>query len=323
MNNRSGFTILELTMVLAISTIMMSGLFEMYQQVIRNMQRIERFVFEDMQIVTLKTRLEKDFLGLSVIWFAQQKLQDQQDAEQKNSAQASASDRAQEKLVSLYFYSINKHENLDFFTLVTVNPLQSYGAHQKHFARVVYQVQPDPIHKNMFRLMRKEIASVNEFVDEKSLAQGKFYQVIDGIKSIQTTYHFMDQKELQQREKQAEQQDKKSTDQQKLQPVVKTTRQWIPDHEEQKQDKNQQAAPQDKQGKIQGACIPLLVEMKLVFGATDQQTEQVHELKFGTQSTVSNLVKLPRDTAKQATPAAASQAAENKPNNPDSEKKGA
>ena len=276
-----------------------------------------------MQIFTLKSRLEKDFLGLSAIWFEQQKLQDQQDAEQKNTAQAFASDRAQEKLVSLYFYSINKNENLDFFTLVTVNPLQSYGAHQKHFARVVYQIQPDPVHKTMFRLMRKEIALVNEFVDEKSLAQGKFYQVVDGIKSIHMTYHFMDQKELQQREKQAEQQDKKLTDQQKLQPVIKTTRQWIPDHEEPKQDKNQQTTPQDKQGKIQGACIPLLVEMKLVFGPTDQQTEQVHELKFGTQSTVSNLVKLPRDTAKQATPAPAPQAAENKPNNPDSEKKGA
>ena len=97
---KSGFSTLELIMVIAVSAIMMTCLLEIYNQVGRNMIRVERFVFEDTQLLTLKNRLEKDLSGLSAIWFTQADAEEKKaaGAEQKN---VSPTDK---KKSSRYFY---------------------------------------------------------------------------------------------------------------------------------------------------------------------------------------------------------------------------
>ena len=163
---KSGFTSFELIMVMAVSAIMMTALFEIYNQVTKNMARVDRFIFEDSQILALKNRFGKDVSGMSAIWFVYKPKADQK-------ADALKSDASDKKMKSKYFYSVNKDGHLDTLTFLTTNALQSYGFVQHRFVRVVYQVQPDPKHENLFRLMRKEIVIPSQDIDEQTLQQGK------------------------------------------------------------------------------------------------------------------------------------------------------
>lgn len=297
MKRQLGFSILELVMVIAISTMMMSILLRIYHQVTQSMARIERFVYEDSQILTLKNRLQKDFSGLSAIWYTQE------DIEKKKAAvEAQKPDLAKEKIrSSQYFYSVNKHGNLDFLTFITTNALQSYGSVHNRFVRVVYRLEVDPVHKKMFRLMRKEVILLTEHIDESSLKSGTSYELVTGITSLEMTYHLVDKVELQNQMKASADVPADSGAQQASKPIIRSVKQWTFDGKKKKendkagkdQPKNSGDASAEKTDDdaknsdpvgdeldLGGAVAPKFVEMKIVFGATRQQQEKEYKLVF-------------------------------------------
>lgn len=284
---KSGFSSLELIMAMTISAIIMTSLLQIYNQVIRNTMRIERFVFEDTQVLTIKNRLDHDLAGLSAIWFTQEQVENQQakvlKIDQKNSSQKQV--RKEAKKSSTCFYSANKENNLATLTFVTNNPLQSYGSALDRFVRVVYRVENDPQREGMLRLMRKEIKMPTEIIEDEILQKGTFYELAFGIKSLEMTYQFIDKTELQ---KQA-QAKKSSADEatkaaQQLKPVIRSVKEWGLTNKPQQQGKLAQVAKAPDESSdaddLGGAVAPSFVAMNIVFAATDQQVEKTYKLEF-------------------------------------------
>lgn len=291
---KPGFSVLELIMAMAISTIIMTTLLEMYNQITRNMVRVERFVFEDTQLLVLKNRFSKDIAGLSAIWFTQAEV-DKKIAGQNKKAPEPDQEKRQ---ASAAFYSINKQGRLEQITFVTTSALQSYGTTQDRFVRVVYKVEEDPASPGLFRLMRKQIPMPTEHIDEQALQGGTFYELVSGIKSISMTYQLIDKVQLRQlgQGKQDDAakhaaQSEKSPDQQE---IIRSVKQWTiqaPKAAEDKKDTQVAATDPESQGaedeqgaekeeNIKGAAAPTFIEMKIVFGATTQQLEHEYKLVF-------------------------------------------
>lgn len=292
MKTQLGFSSLELIMAMTISAIIMTSLLEIYNQVSRNMLRVERFVFEDTQLLALKNRFGKDLAGLSAIWFTQADLEAKRLAVDGYKNPLPTADK---KKTSQYFYSVNKDKHLDLLTFVTTNALQSYGFVQSRFVRVVYQVEADPAHAGMFRLMRKEIILPTENIDEQSLKPGKFYELVGGIKTLEMTYQLVDKIELEKSAKSAGEAGAKSQEKGEKKPFIRAVKQWVSDNKKpsEKNDKNKKDMPQDESGEdeedLGGATVPKFVEMKIVFGATDKQLEKEYKLEFYIPTMIDNL----------------------------------
>jgi len=146
-----GFSILEIIMVMAVSAIIMTALLEIYNQTARNMTKVERFIFEDTQILTLKNRFGKDSSGITAIWFKQSELAALQAAQEKKEAPKNT------RKLSYFFHSTNKNDQFEMLAFITTAALQSYSGDSERFVRVVYLLENDPVHEGLFRLMRKEV----------------------------------------------------------------------------------------------------------------------------------------------------------------------
>ncbi len=305
MNKQQGFSVIELVMVMAISAIMMTILLQIYNQVTRNMLRVERFVFEDTQVLTLKNRLSKDFAGLSAVWFTQAELQEKQAAIDPVKNPPSK----EKKKSSKYFYSVNKDGHLDTLTFITTNALQSYGTSKNRFVRIVYRVEKDPVNKDLLRLMRKEIAMPTENIDEESLKQGKFYELVSGVKSLEMTYQLIDKVALQQQEFSEKTKAESSDSLQKKEdkkPIIRPVTQWVEAEDKKKSKKKEQGfsddTPQEddqnennasaetlvKKEDLGGAMVPKFIKMNIVFGATYKQLEKKYMLEFCIPSSLDN-----------------------------------
>jgi prepilin-type N-terminal cleavage/methylation domain-containing protein len=305
MKLQRGFSALELIMAMAVSAIIMTCLLEIYNQVSRNMLRVERFVFEDTQILTLRNRFGKDLSGLSAIWFTQADIESKQSAVDGQKAPTPT----EKKKTSTYFYSVNKNKNLDTLTFVTTNALQSYGSVQDRFVRILYKVEQDPVHAEMFRLMRKEIPMPTENIDEETLKPGKFYELVSGIKSLEMTYQLIDKVELQKQSSAKVPADGAKPEQAgEKKPIIRSVKQWTSDAKKssekiaEKSNKVSGDASSDeeeKQEDLGGAAVPKFVEMKIVFGATGKQLEKEYKLEFYIPSTIDNL---PQALAKSSAP---------------------
>ena len=287
---KSGFSSLELIMAMAISAIIMTSLFEIYNQVARNMGRVERFVFEDSQVLALKSRLGKDFTGLSAIWFTQGEV------ETKMLTDGEKMPAPEKRKRNNYFYSVNKDKHLDTLTFITTSALQSYGGTQDRFVRVLYQVEEDPKNEDLFRLMRKEISMPTENIDEQALKDGKFYELARGIKSIEMIYELIDKVELQKQHQAKKKGGSESQNEQELKPIIRSVSQWgSPDIKESKGNEKVENPDDDdeeeKKENLGGAAAPKFVKMKVVFGATDAQVEKEYNLEFYIPSTVDNIPK--------------------------------
>ncbi len=302
-----GFSALELIMVMAVSAVMMTTLLEIYNHVTRNMLRIDRLVFEDTQLLTLRKRFEQDLSGLSAIWFTQADLEKKKAGKVATGKSADVAGE-QGKKTSQYFYSLNKNKNLDTLTFVTTSALQSYGSAQSHFVRVVYKVEQDPAHAGLMRLMRKEIFLPTENIDEqKNAKEGSFYELVGGIKSLEMTYQLIDTTELKKRaaaEKESSKDASKSLNSE-AKPIIRSVTQWTSDNKKSpdKNDNNKKdslkeedasAGASAEEEDLGGAAVPKFVTMKIVFGATNQQLEKEYKLDFYISSYIDNMVKLPK-----------------------------
>jgi len=161
--------------------------------------------------------------------------------------------------------------------------LQSYGAACDKFVRIVYKVEKDPAHEKLFRLMRKEITSPCESIDEKSMSSGRFYELVHGIKSISVLYYILDK--LPSKEGDTQDAKNKNTDE----PTyalrqVKTLGTIDSKPEHNKVDKKN--IKNDDQENQSDAKIPLFIEMKIMFAATDNSSEQEYKASWSVPSMI-------------------------------------
>jgi prepilin-type N-terminal cleavage/methylation domain-containing protein len=306
-NIQPGFSALELVMVMAISAIIMTSLFEIYNQIMHNMQRVDRFVQADTHIVTLKNRFESDLMGISAIWFTQADLAKKK--EDQNSAPAHTQSSKDAHLMSRYFYSMNKNGNLDMITFITTSALQSYDGTQNLCVRVVYKIEQDPKHEKSLRLMRKEIYSWTENIGEQDLKSGKFYELASDIASIEMTYHLIDTVAYnkQQEEKKAKDSAVQSGQQnQNVHPLMRTVKEWKEDQHKESDKKNKKEKDvsddvrQEEQEDLAGAVVPKIVEMKIIFNVPHSDAKKEYVLSFYIPSTIETLPRAIKNSQKPA-----------------------
>ncbi len=291
MNHKPGFSALELMMVMAVSAIIMTSLFEIYNQVVRNVGRVERFVMQDSKILTLEYRLYQDVMGMSAIWFTQADFEKKQTDQNVSDPKSSEKDQ---KKTSQYFYSMNKNNNLAMLTFVTTSALQSYGTTQDRYVRVVYKLEDDVLHPGTLRLMRKEITAVSEYIDDKTLEQGKFYELANNIGSLQMNYQLIDVVELKKQEQaKKDKNNPQSSGSQAAQnkPIIRSVKEWKEDitkNNEQKNKKEQDSSDEDKSIDLGGAVVPKIIEMKISFGLPDDPAKKEYTLAFFIPSSLEN-----------------------------------
>lgn len=296
MKLQQGFSIIELMIVMAMSAIIMTCLLGIYNQVARNMQKIEQFVTSDMQLLALENRLGKDFAGLSSLWFTQEQIESKKNAEQGK--QSGTAETSEKKAKSQSFYSKNKGDNLDLLTFMTTGALQSFGDNQNRFVRVVYRVEQDPKNKGMFRLMRKELANPTEAIDESALKSGTYYQLVDGITSIVMSYTLIDKAAWQEQQTDSKDKEKSSQKTDKKQQIVRSVKEWKEEPQQATKEKGglnnataQVTQPAEKKSEktstdepdeedLSGAAAPTFVTMTIIFGQTDRQPKHEYKLEF-------------------------------------------
>lgn len=247
-----GFSILEFMTVMTISVIIVGGLFEVYRVVRKNMVRVERFTFEETQIIAMKNRLEQDITGVAAIWFTQQA------AETKDLLAGKKMDAPENLKRNQFFYATEKDGKVEKITfMTTASVMTTFGQESQRFVRVMYALQQDKEHKGLYALMRKELPIVSEDIDEKSLERGRWYQLVGGISSLQAAYHFIDTQVIKAQAK-GEAKDKKA---------IRSVRQWG-------------VEDVDEQEATGGVKIPKFIRMKVVFGKTPTQQKQEYQLDF-------------------------------------------
>ena len=290
-----GFSVVELMMVMAVSAIMMTILFGIYNQVMGNAQKIERCVVQDAQILTLENRLYKDFIGISAIWFTQSDLDKQRAAKDAKDIVGAINQQSQQikKKSSSYFYSINKQSNLEMMTFVTTSALQSYGATQDRFVRIVYKIESDPHYQGNFRLMRKEILNVTEYIDDEALKAGKFYELAGNIGSFETTYHFVDVQELKKQQKAQSEKDGApalKSDSTENKQLIRSVKEWK--EEKKKKEKEQKTNDQKEDlDDLGGALVPKIIELKISFGLRNDPGAREYKLSFYIPSSIDQIVQ--------------------------------
>ncbi len=292
-----GFSVLELVMVMAVSTIIMTSLFEIYNQVTRNAQKIEQSLVIDADIVTLENRLYKDFLGISAMWFTQADLERDRMKKNKQLQEGALQSPESEKKSSRYFYSINKQTNLDVMTFVTTNGLQSFDTTRDRFVRVVYKLEPDVRYDGKFRLMRKEIIPVTEVIDDKILQSGKFYELAGNISSLETTFYYIDQEAI--KKEQSIESDKNKTglldqNNKEAQEVIRSVKEW---KEEKKKKEKSNNVNQDQED-LDGAAVPKIIELKISFGLRNDPAAKEYTLSFYISSNIDQIVQSIKKTKK-------------------------
>ncbi|HBR70698.1 TPA: hypothetical protein DIC20_01285 [Candidatus Dependentiae bacterium] len=181
---KSGFTLIELIVALAITAGISILLFQVYNQSMRLLTRVDSVVSTGMKINSFYDRLEKDFSGAFIPLIGDLELakrvlekheglvrtqQVRQQEQGKDGAQKTAKVQSQKvKPVTLgdiqvkrSFVCKQKNERLSQVSFITCNPLEVYKQIKPRIARVTYSLESDPLQKGQYKLIRKESKKLN------------------------------------------------------------------------------------------------------------------------------------------------------------------
>ncbi len=216
---KSGFTLIEILVAIALSTMISYMLFAVFFQTNRSMRVVDSYVDVYTKAAIVARQLERDIAGACVPWA--QLLPDpmQQPApkvpaqpgakpeDKKPDAESDKKDEAkksEKKKLKKLFYSASEGGNLKTLTFITNNPTAQYwsdqiGKPKPRLARVLYTVQKQPNdgNKESFVLKRQEGAQLDYGAYKGDDSKIRTYDVIDGIKNISVDFsvHVPEKKE--------------------------------------------------------------------------------------------------------------------------------
>ncbi len=185
---RDGFTIIEVVLYIALSSVLAGALFSSFWQTNRITSQADRLMDVDMRIPIAFGQLQKDLSGAFVPRYAKK---EQSGAVKKPVVKPGGKPQGKPKkpakiLKQIFFSQSTEEGQLDQLTFITCNPLQVYGKQTPRIVRVMYQLIPDEKNKGTFVLQRQESQELDmELFREKSPRK---YKVIDNIKTGKITF---------------------------------------------------------------------------------------------------------------------------------------
>jgi len=173
---KDGFTLIELVIAVAISSVIGLLLFRVLNQSDRLLTKVNSIVATNMNIVAFYDRFEKDICGAFIpvigdLDRAKKVLAKHEsdvrtrEVEQGEGGEEGKKEAPKEPIKPVTLRSIQvknpfiyeqKGNSLSRFSCVTSNPLQVYKQVKPRIARVVYTLQPDPSRPKTYKLLRKE-----------------------------------------------------------------------------------------------------------------------------------------------------------------------
>jgi hypothetical protein len=204
-----GVSIVELLLVITLTSIIMTGLLVVLQQSFKLRNTIDSTVSFRTRIAVIQEQFTRDFLGLTVPVFSVEMASaaenEKKETEQKESPEAAPAqekegqkEKSKEKIV--FYASSRDNNNLDMVSFITLNSLsarldQAVGTPATYIARVIYRLLPDERRPNSFTLFREERADLNKQFDK--VQQGsRMYEVASGIAQLSLVYVFVIEEEV-------------------------------------------------------------------------------------------------------------------------------
>jgi type II secretory pathway component PulJ len=278
-----GYFLLELLLSTAISTILLSALFVTLYQMNRSKKNIDIVISRSIRASLIQQQLQRDIMGVFVpVTTSSVQKEEKEEAEtpakpgeQKNAPTAQAEQTnpkasSEKTSIEKIFFSKNKGANLETLTFITNNPMPVYwndkaGKAQPKIVRVVYRLQPDPVRRGSFILLRQEGDDLQYASYDPGLPTEKqkfrLYEVVDGVKNFSAVYYYVPLEK-----KEPTNPGQKPSEQKKpVKKELKTVKEWL----QQKEDIGQQAGRPE---------IPRYVEIKVVLWDTTYQRDS--EWKF-------------------------------------------
>ena len=191
---RQGFSLIELMVVLTISSGIALMLFQVYNQSMRILGRVDGIVSTDIRVFTFYDRFEKDVTGAFIpligdLELAKKMLEKhegdvrtQQLKQQEKSAEGSDKEKKSEKpqkvkpvtladiQVKRSFVCSQKDGKLSQLSFITNNPMEVYSEGSSvvkpRIARVSYSVEPEK--DKMISYMKQLIKRRNEFIEQEA-----------------------------------------------------------------------------------------------------------------------------------------------------------
>lgn len=194
---KSGFTLIEVLIAIAISAAISASLFFVFSQTQKNISKIENLISNDIPILIFQDRLEKDITGAFVPEYWPDKNKDSNKKEKKEENES-------EKI----FFSENESDILKSFTFITSNPFQPYSGLKPRAARVFYHIEKD-YSGEYYNIFRQELADLDYSKYEKEKIT-KFL-ILKRVKDIKIKYFYFE----------AEKENKDSKDSKKNSPQDK------------------------------------------------------------------------------------------------------
>ncbi len=205
---RQGFSLIELMVVLTISSGIALMLFQVYNQSMRILGRVDGIVSTDIRVFTFYDRFEKDVTGAFIpligdLELAKKMLEKhegdvrtQQLKQQEKSAEGSDKEKKSEKpqkvkpvtladiQVKRSFVCSQKDGKLSQLSFITNNPMEVYSEGSSvvkpRIARVSYSVEPEKDKKGFFKLVRRE----SQKFKLDAIKKERPYTLLNNIKSL-------------------------------------------------------------------------------------------------------------------------------------------
>lgn len=270
--NRYGFTIIEMLVAVAISSMVSLVLFNGFFQINKTVKLADERMTIESRISHMQHYLNRDLSGATTVIQPEEKpapkqpVQQQpgQKQEQKPEAKEGEQEDKKAKPIEKIFVCTKQGGRLDSLTFISNNPLPAFWGAQDiklspNLARITYQIKEDPAVPGSYLLLRQETSNIADTTATE--AKTRPYTFVDSIREI--TVKFLAKIE-EEEEAKKEQEPKTTPTGQNARPATgakkkKITYKEVEEWDTDKLTKEQKAAEKEKKkGAIQ-KLIPVRV----------------------------------------------------------------
>ena len=306
MNNKPGFSLVELLIATFIASILGALLFTALYQVNRFVPRIDNTSLVYEKAALLNTQLERDISGVTApneyyyrlpepekkgkkdSDLKQDSAKKKSEAEKKQAAEQAPEEKEKksQKPLERVFYSTNKDGNLNQLSFISTNPLQVYwsakaGSAKPRVARVLYTLKEEKGSPKSYVLVRQESPNLEfESITRTGKEAAPEFVLADGIKSLTVEYTYIVPEK-----KESAPESPATTSSEKKEPKkkeIKKSIEWV------RATPSPQAAPASAQPKPeqQIPLVPNMAELKIALWDTQKKRNTPFVFKFAIPSHV-------------------------------------
>lgn len=272
---KNGFSLIEVIIGVAISSILSIALFLTLNQTQRSAKFIENKISNDPQLLIFQNQFEKDVTGIFVpeFWHLKQQkttttteIEVEKKENQENITKATQNKKTEQKQQKIpkTFFSSSGDKKLQELTFITCNPLQMYENIKPRIVRVIYSMEQQD---DYFVLYRQETLELDYNKIEKDKLNK--FSILTRIKNFELKYFYYEKEEENKDDdkNKSKQDEKEMNDQKKEEPKkeLKIMDKWSYPREE-------------KDKKL--PKIPQYVELKLILVESDLQKEVDYVFRY-------------------------------------------